>query len=236
MKESALQRKIQKYLKETLPDAVVWKNHGNQYSVIGLPDIMCSYKGKLICFEVKIAGNKATKLQEVTLEKLKKSGAIVGIAYSVEDVESTLRKNKLIGGNKRMRINKKVYDYIDYELINYKYYDEMINKIRKDIIESSPNPPDGLPKGNRITDPTFDKVVKLTTPMTMYRIEHNKHCIERALEKLDIYHKEFFDKNYKENNGNNKIKVCYELAISERTYYRMRNKIVEYVGKEMGLI
>ena len=135
-----------------------------------------------------------------------------------------------------MRIAKEIYDYINYELINYKHYDEMINKIRNDIIESSPNPPDGQPKGNKISDPTFDKVVKLTTPMTMYRIEYNKSCIERALKKLDVYQKEFFNKNYKENNGNNKIGVCYELSISERTYYRMRNKIVEYVGKEMGLI
>jgi len=67
-------------------------------------------------------------------------------------------------------------------------------------------------------------------------MEYNKQCIERALEKLDTYHNEFFKKNYIQNNGNNKIGVCYELSISERTYYRMRNKIVEYVAREMGMI
>lgn len=100
MLESTLQRKIQKYLKEKLPDAVVWKNHGNQYSVIGLPDIMCIYDGKLICIEVKIEGNKTTKLQEVMLEKLHIAGAISSVAYSIDDVEKLLIKNKLIGGTK----------------------------------------------------------------------------------------------------------------------------------------
>lgn len=135
-----------------------------------------------------------------------------------------------------MRINKKIYNYIDYELTNYKFYQQKINELRKEIIDSSPNPPDGLPKGNAKTDETLDKVIQLSTPMAIYRMEHNKECIERALKKMDKYHNDFFNKNYKENNGNNKIKVCYELAISERTYYRMKNKIIEYVGKELGLI
>ena len=98
MLESTLQRKIQKYLKEKLANAVVWKNHGNQYSVLGLPDIMCIYRGKMICIEVKIPGNKPTKLQEVTLKKMEDAGAITGVAYSVEDVKKILIKNKLMSG------------------------------------------------------------------------------------------------------------------------------------------
>ena len=99
MLENTLQRKIQKYLKDNLPKAVVWKNHGNQYSVIGLPDLMCVYKGRIICIEVKIPGNVPTKLQEVTLGKLTDAGAICCIAYSIEDVEKMLVLNKLLGGN-----------------------------------------------------------------------------------------------------------------------------------------
>ena len=95
MLESALQRKIQKYLKDNLPNAVVWKNHGNKYSVIGLPDIMCVYEEKIICIEVKMPGNTPTKLQEITLKKLKEAGAITGIAYSIEDVQKILENNKL---------------------------------------------------------------------------------------------------------------------------------------------
>lgn len=96
MLENTLQRKIQRFLKDNLPGAVVWKNHGNQYSVKGLPDIMCMYMGKMICIEVKIDGNEATELQKITLEKLGKAGAMVCVAYSIEDVKKMLQKNKIL--------------------------------------------------------------------------------------------------------------------------------------------
>ena len=135
-----------------------------------------------------------------------------------------------------MRINKKVYNYIDYELTNYKSYEKKIEAIRQDIISSSPPPADGQPKGNNKSDPTLDKVIRLSTPMAIYKMECNKECIENALKKLDADHKRFFEMNYKETDANNKIKVCYDFPVSERTYYRMKGKIIEYVGKEMGLI
>ena len=135
-----------------------------------------------------------------------------------------------------MRMDKEIYNYIDYELTNYKHYESKIEAIRNSIIQSSPPFPDGQPRGNGTSDPTLDKVIKLTTPLAIYRMENNKECIERALKKLDPYYTKFFEKNYKENNGNNKIGVCYELAMSERTYYRMKGKIIEYVAREMGMI
>lgn len=135
-----------------------------------------------------------------------------------------------------MRINKKIYNYIDYELTNYKFYEKNIENIRNDILDSSPPPTDGQPKGNKMSNPTVDKVIKLNTPMAIHKMEQNKKCIERALEKLDIDHKDFFEANYIKTNGNEKFKVCNELPVSERTYYRMKNRIIEYVGREMGLI
>ena len=98
MLENTLQRKIQKYLKDNLPKSVVWKNHGNQYSVIGLPDLMCIQNGKLICIEVKIEGNRTTELQDITLRKLNTAGAYTIVAFSVKDVENFLIRNHFIDG------------------------------------------------------------------------------------------------------------------------------------------
>jgi len=106
--ENTLQRKIQKFLKDKLPKAVIWKNHGNQYSVIGLPDIMCVYKGNIVCIEVKIPGNKPTKLQEVTLKKLEDAGAICCVAYSVADVEKLLIENKILSGGTQDENKQKI--------------------------------------------------------------------------------------------------------------------------------
>ena len=60
---------------------------------------MCVYAGKIVCIEVKVPGNTPTKLQEITLKKLKEAGAITGIAYSIEDVQKILENNKLLRRN-----------------------------------------------------------------------------------------------------------------------------------------
>ena len=138
-----------------------------------------------------------------------------------------------------MGINKKIYDYIDYELTNYKLYEKKIEEIRKDIIDENDSSIDGQPKaprGSKIYNKTLRKVIQLNTPLAIARMEQNKECIDRALRKLDADHNKFFKKNYIETNGNDRIKVCDEIPVSERTYFRMRNKIVEFVGKEMGII
>lgn len=133
-----------------------------------------------------------------------------------------------------MRINKKIYNYIDFELSNYKTYESKIEEIRKNIIDSSPPPADGQPKGNKISNPTLNKVIELSTPIAISRMEFNKQCIDRALKKLDQVHNKFFERNYI--NEESIVKICNEMPIGERTYYRLKGKIIEYVAREMGML
>lgn len=133
-----------------------------------------------------------------------------------------------------MRINKRVYNYIDFELSNYKAYERKIDEIRKEIIDSSPPPADGQPKGNKTTNPTLDKVIQLSTPLAISRMEYNKKCIDKALKKLDKIHNDFFIRNYIKEES--MIKICNEMPVGERTYYRLKGKIIEYVAREMGMI
>lgn len=133
-----------------------------------------------------------------------------------------------------MKINKKIYNYIDFELSNYKTYEKKIEEIRKGIIDSSPPPADGQPKGNKKSDPTLDKVIELSTPLAISRMEFNKACIDKALKKLDQVHNKFFELNYIKEDS--MIKICNDMPIGERTYYRLKGKIIEYVAREMGMI
>ena len=133
-----------------------------------------------------------------------------------------------------MKINKRIYNYIDFELSNYKAYERKIDEIRKEIIDSSPPPADGQPKGNKKSDPTLDKVIQLSTPLAISRMEYNKSCIDKALKKLDKIHNDFFIRNYIKEES--MIKICNEMPIGERTYYRLKGKIIEYVAREMGMI
>lgn len=80
---------IMRYLK-TVPMCFAWKEHGGMYGTAGIPDIICCYHGRFVAFEVKTPSGKLTKLQEITITKIR---AAKGEAYkvtSIEEVKSIL--------------------------------------------------------------------------------------------------------------------------------------------------
>lgn len=89
MSEKDIVNAIMRYLK-TVPMCFAWKEHGGMYGTAGLLDIICCIGGRFVAFEVKTPSGKLTKLQEITITKIK---AAKGEAYkvtSVEDVKSIL--------------------------------------------------------------------------------------------------------------------------------------------------
>lgn len=83
MKEKNITNKILKYLKEQ-PCCFAFKEHGGAYGTAGIPDIICCYNGNFVAFEVKTQNGKLSKLQEITLQKIKNAK---GIAYKVTSLE-----------------------------------------------------------------------------------------------------------------------------------------------------
>ena len=134
-----------------------------------------------------------------------------------------------------MRIDKKVYKYIDYELLHYEDNKKRLDEIREEILEASPLPPDGQPHGQGgNSNPTEQKAVKLISSVALMKIEKTIGAIDKVYDRLENDHKKFFDWNYKKNAGI--VRTCQEVGIAERTYYNMRDKIVYNVGMELGLI
>lgn len=134
-----------------------------------------------------------------------------------------------------MRIDKKVYKYIDYELMHYEDNKKKLEEIREEILESSPLPPDGQPKGQGSTsNPTEQKAVKLISSVALMKIEKTLDAINRVYNNLESDYKLFFDWHYIKGAGI--VKTCQETKISEATYYRWRDRIIYMVGEEMGLI
>lgn len=133
-----------------------------------------------------------------------------------------------------MRIDKKIYKYIDYELQHYEENKKKLEELRLDIIDSSPEPSDGQPRGNSTGNPTEQKGIKLISSTVLLKIENTIKVIDKVYNQLNDEYKLFFDWNYKKCVG--VVKTCIEVNISERTYYNMRDKIVYNVGIEMGLI
>ena len=83
MLEKDITNQILRYLK-TVPECFAWKQHGGQYGTAGLPDIICCLRGRFVAFEVKTVSGKLTKLQESTLQRIRKSQ---GIAYKVTSLQ-----------------------------------------------------------------------------------------------------------------------------------------------------
>lgn len=89
-RESKIVKKIREHLE--LRGWLVWKNHGSGYSAYGLPDLMGVKDGRLIAIEVKNQVRVVTPAQAAWMRRLKRKGAIAGVARSIDDVEKLLEE------------------------------------------------------------------------------------------------------------------------------------------------
>ena len=88
MREKSIENKIKKYLESK--GAYYFKHHGNQFSQVGVPDIIACFKGRFIGIEVKNEKGKTSPLQDYNIEAIKKAGGISLVARSVEDVSKEI--------------------------------------------------------------------------------------------------------------------------------------------------
>jgi len=94
--EKEITAAIMRYLK-TVPGCFAWKEHGGMYGTAGLPDIICCYNGRFVGIEVKTpAGDgrpagKLSKLQELTIAKIKDAKGEAFKVTSVEEVKEVLK-------------------------------------------------------------------------------------------------------------------------------------------------
>ena len=77
--EKQFEMKIREFLKEH--GCWVVKYFGNSFSQNGIPDLLCCVNGRFVAIEVKAENGKPTKLQEVTVRKIKDAGGIAMILY-----------------------------------------------------------------------------------------------------------------------------------------------------------
>jgi Holliday junction resolvase len=91
MKESEIVQRIKAYLK-TVKGCFAWKEHGGQFGVAGIPDIIACIGGRFVAFEVKTDKGKTTALQEITIRKIREAGGIAEVVRSVEDVRRVIEQ------------------------------------------------------------------------------------------------------------------------------------------------
>lgn len=88
MREKNIENKIKNYLKSK--GAYYFKHHGNQFSQVGVPDVIACYKGRFIGIEVKNETGKTSPLQDINLKMINDAGGIGIVARKVEDVSKVI--------------------------------------------------------------------------------------------------------------------------------------------------
>lgn len=96
MRETTLKLRVLNILKKELPGAFVYKPNDRFRS--GIPDILGVYKGRFFAIELKVGKNKATKLQEYTLEQIKNAGGVCCVAYTALKVREFIREEVVNNG------------------------------------------------------------------------------------------------------------------------------------------
>ena len=90
MLEKDIVAAILRLLKKT-PNCFCWKEHGGMYGTAGIPDIIACIGGRFVAFEVKVPGNKLTKLQEITLQRIKDAKGQAFKVTSAAEVAAILK-------------------------------------------------------------------------------------------------------------------------------------------------
>lgn len=88
MREKNIENKIKNYLKSK--GAYYFKHHGNQFSQVGVPDIIACYKGRFIGIEVKNETGRTSPLQDINLQMINQTGGYGIVARSVDNVKVIL--------------------------------------------------------------------------------------------------------------------------------------------------
>lgn len=91
MLERDIVASILRFLKET-PCCFAWKTHGGMYGTAGIPDVIACFHGRFVAFEVKTPTSKLTKLQEITIQKIKNAKGQAFKVTSAAEVAAMLKK------------------------------------------------------------------------------------------------------------------------------------------------
>lgn len=92
--EAKIKQKIKAYLNK-LPKSY-WFHYSAYMGESGIPDRLGVLNGMFVGVEVKAPGKKPTAIQEAKHKDLRRAGAIIIVAHSVEELEEELKEEGLL--------------------------------------------------------------------------------------------------------------------------------------------
>lgn len=130
-------------------------------------------------------------------------------------------------------LNSRELYYLDRELLKFKEVDrdiwvrtaEVMAKNGEELIGS---------RGNRISKPTENTVIKLSSDVPLRNLELFKETVETFLEQLTTEQREIFDLRW----GQSELEweeIAGKLFVSDATIYRKRKTILKTYAKIKGI-
>ncbi len=132
-------------------------------------------------------------------------------------------------------IDRAIYRYIEHELYNYEFYKKELELERMMILEGSPSPPDGQPKGNQAGNPTEQKAVRLTSSIGIIQLERTINAISQTISELDKLDYDVYVNVYAKGRKD-KLKMCNDIGISFSGLKRAKRRIITKAGIKLGVI
>lgn len=96
MAERDIVAAILRLLRKT-PNCFCWKEHGGMYGTAGIPDVIACINGRFVAFEVKTETGKLSRLQEVTLGRIRDAGGKAYVVRSAAEVAAIMKEMEVAG-------------------------------------------------------------------------------------------------------------------------------------------
>lgn len=132
-------------------------------------------------------------------------------------------------------IDRAVYRFIEHELYNYEFYKKEYELQRMMILEGSPLPSDGQPKGNQTGNPTEQKALKLVSGIGLLNLERTINAITQTISELDTLDHDVYVNVYVRCRKD-KLKMCNDIGISFSGLKRAKLRIITKAGIKLGVI
>ena len=130
-------------------------------------------------------------------------------------------------------LNSRELYYLDRELLKFKEVDRDIWVRTAEVMANNGEELVGS-RGNRISKPTENTVIKLSSDVPLRNLELFKETVETFLEQLTTEQREIFDLRW----GQSELEweeIAGKLFVSDATIYRKRKTILKTYAKIKGI-
>lgn len=130
-------------------------------------------------------------------------------------------------------MNSRELYYLDRELLKFKEVDRDIWVRTAEVMAKNGEELAGS-RGNRISKPTENTVIKLSSDVPLRNLELFKETVETFLEQLTTEQREIFDLRW----GQSELEweeIAGKLFVSDATIYRKRKTILKTYAKIKGI-